>query len=117
MKNPWVIGAVQIWSEIVVKLWQFLSSVNIQLVGAYEKKKKLYIHSVQPPPFCKGGGSGSNQIFKKGGELDREKGFKISTFRGDDFFQGGCNFHIKNKVKSEIFNDKKVYKQKYFSLP
>ena len=28
----------------------------------------------------------------------------------------GCNFHIKNKLKSEIFNDKKVYKQKYFSL-
>ena len=28
---------------------------------------------------------------------------------GDDFFQrgGGCNFHIKNKWKSEIFNDKK----------
>ena len=28
----------------------------------------------------------------------------------------GCNFHIKNKLKSEIFNDKKVYKQKYFSV-
>ena len=25
-------------------------------------------------------------------------------------------FHIKNKLKSEIFNSKKVYKQKYFSL-
>ena len=23
------------------------------------------------------------------------------------FFQGGCNFYIKNKLKSEIFNDKK----------
>ena len=48
MKNPWVTGAVQIWSEIVVELWQFLSSVNIQVVGAHEKKKKLYIHSVHP---------------------------------------------------------------------
>ena len=24
-----------------------------------------------------------------------------------DFFQGGCSFYIKNKLKSEIFNDKK----------
>ena len=46
MKNPSVTGAVQIWSEIVVKLRQFLSSVNIEMVGAHENKKKLYIHSV-----------------------------------------------------------------------
>ena len=71
MKNPWVTGAVQIWSEIVVKLWQFLSSVNIQLVGAHEKKKKLYIHSVQLPLSAGGAGrSASNQIFKKEGGLE-----------------------------------------------
>ena len=31
---------------------------------------------------------------------------------------GGCNFHIKNELKSEIINDKKKVcnKQKYFSL-
>ena len=45
--------------------------------------------------------------FQKGG-LD-----KISTFKGGllrnrgSLFSGGCNFHIKNKSKSEIFNDKK----------
>ena len=33
------------------------------------------------------------------------------------FFRGSCNFHIKYKLKSEIFDDEKVYKQKYFSLP
>ena len=27
--------------------------------------------------------------------------------RSGDFFLGSCNFHIKNKLKSEIFNDKK----------
>ena len=48
-----------------------------------------------------GGGWASNQIFKKGGAD------KTSTFRRGDFFQGGCNFHIKNKLKSEKFNDKK----------
>ena len=39
--------------------------------------------------------------------------------RGMNFFKGGgegCNFYIKNKLRFEIFNDKKVYKQKYFSL-
>ena len=49
------------------------------------------------------------------GELDRGKGLKISTFRGGvTFFRGGCNFHIKNKVKSEIVNDKKSLQSKIF---
>ena len=66
-------------------------------------------HSVHPPPppsfaVRTGRGGASNQIFKKVG-LDR-----TSTIRGGgDFFQAGgrCNFHIKNILKSEIFNDKK----------
>ena len=68
------------------------------------------------PLFLQGGWT-SNQILKKRG-LNR-----TSTFRGGllgktgvTFFRGGCNFHMKNKLKSKIFNDKKVYKQKYFSL-
>ena len=37
--------------------------------------------------------------------------------RGGDFFQGSCNFHIKNKLKSEIFNDKKsLYAKIFFSV-
>ena len=32
-----------------------------------------------------------------------------------NFFQGGCNFDIKNKLKSEIFNDKKCLQTKIFS--
>ena len=35
------------------------------------------------------------------------------------FFQeggGGGSFFIKNKLKSEILNDKKLYKQKRFSV-
>ena len=31
----------------------------------------------------------------------------VAGKEGGDFFQGGCDFHIKNKLKSEIFNDKK----------
>ena len=36
---------------------------------------------------------------------------------GVTFFRGeGFSFYIKNKLKSEIFNNKKIYKQKCFSL-
>ena len=54
--------------------------------------------------------------FQKEGGLDR-----ISTFRGVllgkrgvTLFRGGCNFHIKNKLKSEIVNDKKSLYAKIF---
>ena len=40
----------------------------------------------------------------------------VTGKEGDAFFQGGCTFHIKNELKSEIFNDQRSYKQKYFSL-
>ena len=36
--------------------------------------------------------------------------------RGGDFFQGGCNCHIKNKLKSEIFNDKSLQAKIFFSV-
>ena len=32
------------------------------------------------------------------------------------FFKGLQFSHTKNKLKSEIFNDKKVYRQKHFSV-
>ena len=67
-------------------------------------------YSVHPPapPFCWGGGGEPPTKFSKRGGLDR-----TSTFRGDcgergcDFLQRGCNFHIKKKLKFEIFNKKK----------
>ena len=34
--------------------------------------------------------------------------------RGGDFFQEGCSFYIKNKLKSQIFNDKKSLSAKMF---
>ena len=30
------------------------------------------------------------------------------------FFRKGCNFYVKNKLKSEIFNDKKSLQTKMF---
>ena len=59
------------------------------------------------PLLSAGGGGGFNGIsILEGGCWER----------GSDFFQKGYNFYIKNKLKSEIFKDKKVYKQKYFSV-
>ena len=59
--------------------------------------------------------------FQKGGGLDRNSTFRGSLLRirAGDVIRGGgggCSFHIKNKPKSEIFNGKKVYEQKYFLL-
>ena len=34
-----------------------------------------------------------------------------------EFFQGSCSFYIKNKLKYEIFNDKKVLSTKMFLSP
>ena len=33
----------------------------------------------------------------------------VARKEGGDFFQGGYNFHIKNKLKSEIFNEKMFF--------
>ena len=33
--------------------------------------------------------------------------FNVLIFRGGDVFQGDCSFYIKDKLKFEIFNDKK----------
>ena len=53
----------------------------------------------------------------QGGVLDGTSHFRgVCWERGDDIFRSGCNFYLKNKLKSEILNDKKNYKQKYFSL-
>ena len=35
--------------------------------------------------------------------------------KGVTFLRGGCNFYIKNKLKSDILNEKKGCKQKNFS--
>ena len=60
------------------------------------------------PPFLQGGGGKPPTKFSKRGGLTGPTLLEGGCWeRGGDFFQGGCNFHIKNKLKSEIFNDKK----------
>ena len=50
----------------------------------------------------KGGGLSLQTIFQKGWGYDR-----ISIFRGSCWERGGCSFYIKNKLKSEICNNRK----------
>ena len=79
------------------------------------------IHSVHPP-FCRKGGGGWGETStgfskKRGWGLGRTSIFRGGCWeRGADLFQLGCSFYIKNKLKSEIFYYKKVYKQMFFSM-
>ena len=71
-------------------------------------------HSVHPR-FC-WGGLNLSPNFQKGG-LDRTSTLRGGCWKrgGVTFFRGGLQF-LHKKLKSEIFNNKKVYKQKYFFL-
>ena len=82
-----------------------LLSLKVYKVSAKKSVEDLRLmipknHSVHLRAF--------NQIFKKRG-LGKTSTFREELLgkRGLAFFRGDCNFHIKNKLKSEIFNDKK----------
>ena len=68
----------------------------------------LLWETLPPPLFLQERGLSLQPNFQKGG-FDRTSALEGGCWeRWSDFFQwGGCNFHIKNKLKSEIFNDKK----------
>ena len=69
------------------------------------------VHDIQcapPPPFYWGVLPPTK--FSKREGLTRHQLLDGGCWeRWGDFFQGGCNFYIKNKLKSEIFNDKKKF--------
>ena len=66
-----------------------------------------------PPPslFLLMEGGGPLIKFSKGGGLTGTQFLEGVAWkeRADSFQWGGCSFYIKHKLKSEIFNDKKVY--------
>ena len=76
----------------------------------FSSVKKLFVAVTVYHPQCAHThySVGDNQIFKKRG-IDR-----ISNFRGGLLGKRGLQFLHKNKIKSEIFNDKKIYKQMFF---
>ena len=67
------------------------------------------------PPFLLRGGVNLLPNFQKEGVLTGTR----NIFReGVDLFKGkggGCNLHIKDKLKSELFNNKKGLSKKGFS--
>ena len=63
------------------------------------------IYTVCTLPFLLGWGGVGVGVWGFTGSQSWEGG---CCERGGDFFQGGCSFFIKNKLKSEIFNDKKL---------
>ena len=67
------------------------------------------------PSFC-WGAKPPMKFSKREGGLDRTSILRGGCWeRGDNFFQEGCNFYVKNQLKSEIFNDKKnVYTKVVF---
>ena len=81
--------------------------VLISIVSSYLSSNKL--HSVHPSSFSAGGGGvwfePSTKFSKRRG-LTGSQRVVAGKDRGD-FFQGGCSFYIKNKLKFEIFHDKK----------
>ena len=97
---------------------------NLQLETAFpENLCKASQNNIvcTPPLSARRGGVEHPTKFQKEGGLDKTSLLEGGCWeRGGDFFQGegGLQFSLKNKLKSEIFNEKKkVNKQKYFSLP
>ena len=46
----------------------------------------------------------------RGGSLEGRQLLEgVTGKEGSTFFQGGCTFHMKKKLKSEIFNDQKSH--------
>ena len=88
--------------QLTVFLWLFSQNVHFRYFPR--------LVCPHPHPFCSGGLSFLLNFQKCG--LDKTSNL-IGRLLGkrEWFFSGdsgrGCNFHIKNKLKSKIFNDKK----------
>ena len=69
-----------------------------------------------PPPFCwRGGVEPLTNLSKNWEGLTGSRFLERDCWeRGGWFFSGGCTFYIKNKLKSQIFNDKKSSLAKMF---
>ena len=58
----------------------------------------------------------STKCSKKGGMIGSQFLERVAGKEGLTFFKGGCSFSINNQLKSDIFNDKKAYIQKWGEL-
>ena len=87
-----------------------LQKVSLLLVPDTAQKMKFSIKDYfrivctpPPTPVFVGGVEPPTKFSKRGGST------RPQLWEGDNVFQGeGCNFTKKKKLKSEIFNDKKI---------
>ena len=87
--------------------------IFIYIIHIDEFAQVLFACSILwPPPFLLGGWT-SYEIFKNEGGLTEfhflEEGYLERGQRGGKLLKRGCSFYINNKLKSEMFNNKKVY--------
>ena len=106
------------WDKVFKSGWsKFCGRHSLKNLKGYGLLKQ---RSVQPPPpstFLLGWSSLRPNFQKKRGGFAGSQFLEGAAWKEEgDFFQGACSFLITNKLKSEIFNGKKVYKQKCFSL-
>ena len=95
-------------------IWFLPDIRKLSLINATAKNDSKWFHNLQkgvctPTPFCRRWEVEPPTKFSKRGALTGSQ-----FLEGVTFFQGDCNFHIKNKLKSEIFNDKKCLSAKIF---
>ena len=99
-------------SPSYIKLLQNGSTPSFRAIGVGESKlcisKHHSAHSVHHP-FLLGEGELSPQLnFQEGRGLTGTQSLEGGCWEREvNFFSGGCSFHIKNKLKSEIFNNNK----------
>ena len=67
----------------------------------------VYGHSEQTPHLSAEGVELPTKFSKRGGLTGFQFLEEGCWEKGGDFFQEGCSFYIKNKLKSVIFNGKK----------
>ena len=107
------------WIRLREILLSFNGTTFQQLVVWNNLLEAHHTHSVHPPPpFLLGGrgrGFSLRPIFQKGG-LDRISIFRVGLLgrRRTTLFRESCSFYIKNKLKSQIFNNKKSLSSKMF---
>ena len=111
--KQWKIGGMVLQSR-----WYHMKKKDlITIGGCYLKFSQPIVcttpTTTPPAPLSAGGSWTSYQIFKERG-LDRALIFRggLVRKRGVTFLRGeggSCNFYVKNKLKSEIFNGKKYW--------
>ena len=107
------------WDKVFKSGWsKFCGRHSLKNLKGYGLLKQ---RSVQPPSTFLLGWLSLRPNFQKrrggGGGFAGSQFLEGAAWKEEgDFFQGACSFLITNKLKSEIFNGKKVYKQKCFSL-